>query len=1285
MAKRRSYSVAPGDSARQSIFTRAALVGVVGVALVGLVLVFPKEDLLSRLKTDNEKGDRELTITYLRNIIRTEQRDIGLRFLLVDKLIAAREFVEAAKVLNEAKALATKEEDLAKWSKLDADLAWTIFRVAREKAASNPQADSMALEALRMGIEQRLGQNLAKANTPEGVWAILMQANDIGAKALVRSVLQRVGQIPKSTFADLLRAGKEALALGYFEDSAKLYFAAKTRTTDLEARRNTVMLGVKALLASGAPKEAYAAALKELDKVDSGDAFNWTLVDLALASGDPKAALGHLRAVVPPSWDAATLAKKLDNAQLLKALDVALAGGDLPEALLLAQAGLIQNPGQSALREKFAQMAEWAGKPQEALQAWLALMGQNASDKAIANVLRLSPMLFDDDALIAAWLATNGRRALSLDEVKRIIDIYERLGQPRQALLFLERIMTDTRRHLAENTQNAAQNYQLRAMQGQLLERSGASALAIAALEALRQSAGKLERPEAMRLAGLHLKAGQQAAALQALLAYTPARGLKGQAFDQIYWDLRADLAFETGRVDLYVPALLAMWEASTGVLLLKSYQVERLVRHYVDIEDYAQAIVLAKQIYPRLALGTATSAGLAESGLPAGLDEVAFAWLDALSQIPTKLGLSELMAALTPEHRIRLLKNPDVLARRANIYAGFGEKTLAANDYRSSLTLRNHAPTRLSYWWLLIDMADAKTLRTELAAGGAAARADPLFLEVQGAAWQILGDPRKALQFYRRQAAGKAADYLWLANYADVLESAGDAALALRVRRHAFALLGSALAKFDSIRSKEAAQAVLVRLRLSENFASGDEKQRLAKLLGQVLSGESLPPDLRKQADDLIVSWALGATSGSGTGGGREETARRWLWQKHAAKVGGTEYGEMALALSEGNVQALDRLMEKSAKNFQQLDQLNALRQLAEKQPGRRAQAATLATELAQRDPEMQRSDELQEALENDLLKLASRASISPVYRKLDGLTQAGVQLQADIAITPRLRLSAELKNMGQTANNPVSLAAVPAHDSELALAAKLLIDGGSISGAVTQRSGFAQVGGVALKLARSLGARLGLEASVEKNQRSDGSTPLAVAGMQDKAALNLSYAVSKDLTMGAGVAHTRYRTQTGAYLGKSSSISANASYFLRRDYPDWTAQIGWRKTAAQADGKPDAAMASLVPGNTIPNASFFVAPSSSAVDISIGWGMSQAIDAPGVYSRALRPWAQLGLERRETAGQGVQTSTLLRLGLRGSVAGRDQLAAGIELRPTPGGSTAKEMRLQYEWIGDK
>jgi polysaccharide biosynthesis protein PelB len=1302
-----SYSVAPGDAARQSVLSRGALFGVVAVALLGLVLVFPKEDLLSRLRGDKETGDRELTITYLRNLIRTEQRDVGLRLLLVEKLIETGDFKEAAKILADAKPLLGNDTKLlSQWNTLDTSLAWSVYRAAREKAkTSGNDQDALALEQARAALEQRLRAQLLRIDTAAAGFTLLTQTQDIGSAILSRQVLQSIAKLKTATMSDLLRAGREALALGYFEDAAALYFAAKTRSTDTEARRNAVMLGVKALLAGGFPKEAYQAALRELGPVVRGDTFTWTLIDLALAAGEPRAAAEHLRAVVPPEWDIATLAQKLEPAQLQKALDVALAGGDLPEALKLVQAAMVQkpadaavlkkaieialangnlplalqfvqqslaaNPHQPALREQYAQLLEWSGQPAAALAAWLALMRQAATDKAIANVLRLSPMLYDDDALLAAWLATQSRRPVTFDEARRIVDIYERLGQPDKALQFLELLAQSPKGLAGDLAQQSADLRRVQSLRALLYERSGRPQEAIAVLQALRQSTGRLEREDAFRLATLQLKAGKQSAALDALLAYTP---LATDKFDAPYWDLVADLAYETGRNDTKLRALRQLLDASTSTLLLRDYQADRLLRYYLDTDNPTEVVALAQRMYPLADTDTLR-------------DSIALTWLDAIVQAPQRPWLSQWQAAIGPQALARLLKNPDILGRRAGIYASLGDKTLAAADYRAALAIRSDTPTRVSYWWLLIDMADAKTLRAELAAAGAGARKDPAFLEVQGASWQFLGESRKALGFYARQTKeqSKAGDYLWLTNYADVLDQAGEGALALRVRRHAFGLLTTAIQRLDSMKKKDAAQALLVRVRLSESFSSGDEKSRLAKLLGQVVSGADLPADLRKQADDLIVSWALGSQNGSGPGGARTELAQRWLWQQQARKVGSTEYAELALALAQGDVQALERLMERSAQKFQQVDQLNALRELGKRQPQRLAQAATLGTELAQREAESPRNDDLQEALEADLLKLASRARVAVVSKKLDSVSATGLRSQANIALTPRLRLTAELGQLNLRSTDTNVLANVPARDRELALGGKLLIEGGEVSASLTQRDAFATVSGMVLKLTQQITSRLSLEATLQKNQRSDDSAALSVAGMQDKAAANLSYSLSKDISLSGELASTRYRSQTGAYLGRSTTAGANITYFLRRDTPDWAIKAGIRRSLNRANGQADAATASLVPGNTIPNASFFVAPSSTSLDLSVGWGLAQSIDSADAYSRGWRPYGELGLERRTTSGQSGQISGLLRLGVRGSVAGRDQLAAGIEVRPTAGGKTSREVRVQYEWIGDR
>jgi polysaccharide biosynthesis protein PelB len=1354
-----SYSVAPGDATRQSILARGALVGVVGVALVALALVFPKNDLLSRLRSDKEVGDRELTIAYLRNLVRTEQRDVGLQLLLTEKLIESGNLSEATQVLALAQELASKDEKtLEQWNALDTQIAWRVYRQARDAVEkSDSTADAQNVERLRSALELRLQAQLARMGSADAGFALLTQTRDIGATALTRQVLQSIAKLKNASLADLLRAGREALALGYFDESAALYFAAQYRTLDAEARRSAVMTGVKVLLASGQPQLAYQAALREIGPVPAQDSVLWTLVDLALAGAQPQAAVEHLRALVPSSWDRVTLAQKLEPLQLKKALDVALAGGDLPLALRLAQATLLRNPSdtaalqktidialasgnlplalqllqqslaaspqpavlkqaidiavasgnvelalqlvqqslaanpqaavfkqaigialasnnlplalqltqqslaahpeQSAMREQYAQLLEWSGQPAAALAAWLAMMRQSATDSAIANVLRLSPMLYDDDALLAAWLATQSRRALSFEEVERIVGIYEKLGLPQNAISFLEQLTNKGLGASGDRLKTTADLRKVQSLRARMYERSGASAQAIAVLEDMRKKNHALERDDAFRLAYLQLKAGQQEAALLALLAYSPPRT---GAVDVSYWDLVADLAYETGRNDTKIAAMRQLLDASQERLQLREYQVERLLRYYIDSANPKEAQVLAQRIYP-LARDEALS------------DSVALTWLDALLQQPERASLQAWMAGMGAAPLTRLLKNPEILSRRASLYTALGDKALAAADYRRALAIRPHTPTRVAYWWLLIDMADTKALRSELAAAGAPARKDPAYLEVQGAAWQVLGEPRKAVGFYQQQTAqaGKSNDFLWLTNYADVLDQAGEAALALRLRRHAFGLLTQALARMDSMKKKDAAQALMARMRLSESFSSGVEKQRLARLLGQWLSGDALPVELRKQADDLVVSWALGS--------GRDETARRWLWQQHAKQVGSADYAELALALAQGNVQALDRLMEKSAHKFQQIDQLNALRQLAPVQAQRRAQAATLGSEMAQREAEAPRNEELQEALEGDLLKLASRASVATLSRKSDALQQSGVRLAGDIAITPNLRLTLQLQNLNQSSINPAVLATVPAQDREFALGARILTEHGEVSAAVTQRKGVGEITGLVLRLSQQLSARASVQASLQKNQRSDDSALLSVGGVQDRVDVATSYRVSKDLLLGAQGSHSRYRTQYGAYLGRGSSVGLSGTYFLRQDSPDWTVKWGWQRSLTRADGQSDAASVSALgaPGGWVP-------PSASSFSASIGWDLAQTLDNPEAYSRALRPYGELGVERRTSLGSS-QTSGLLRLGIRGTVLGRDQISAGIEIRPSAAGRASREARIQYEWIGDR
>eukprot|EP01034_Spumella_vulgaris_P000507 gene507-677_t len=296
-------------------------------------------------------------------------------------------------------------------------------------------------------------------------------------------------------------------------------------------------------------------------------------VELALAAAQPREAAAHLRNVVPVKNGAAALAKALPLDRLQLAWDTFGAAADLPAALAVADAALIVQPGDLVWLERRAQVSEWSGLAPQALAAWLELLKRNASENALANVFRLSPMLYDDDALLAAWLALSSQRALSLEETRKVIDVYERLGNVDAALAFVRQLPA------AQPQADDALRERWMSLEARLLERAGRPLEAAAVLERMRPAG--LVREDAMRLAQIYLSQGNMPLALRALLA---ARVDAGK-FDDDYWDLRADIAFETGDRTVALDAL---------------DRLIRAIRIRLDAGRDEEALALAGRLYPR-------------------------------------------------------------------------------------------------------------------------------------------------------------------------------------------------------------------------------------------------------------------------------------------------------------------------------------------------------------------------------------------------------------------------------------------------------------------------------------------------------------------------------------------------------------------------------------------------------------------------------------------------------------------------------------------------------------
>lgn len=1273
-----SYSVAPGDASRSRILSWGALAGMVALAVGGLVLVFPKSDLMTLLRSNldakgRDRGNRDLSIAYLRNIIRTEPDDMGLRLLLAEKLLAGGDLLGARLVLDEAQPLArTSAQAQADWDVWD--LNWWQ---AKLRQAQSRDRDSETVVAASE-LVKRLQQRVASVTTPAQVFAAIQSAQALQAalgtragaaaalaqaRAIPGQLLQRLLAMPGAGMADLSRGASLALAEGQFQAAADLYFAARRKTAQRDARDTLLRQGVRALLAGGQPVAAWQAAVRETQPLPPGDELHWWLAELALAAAQPREAAAHLRNVVPVKDGAAALAKALPLDRLQLAWDTFGAAADLNAALVVADAALLLQPQDMVWLERKAQASEWAGLAPQALAAWLALLKRNASDKALANVFRLSPMLYDDDALLAAWLALSSQRSLSLDEAAKVVEVYERLGSVDGALAFVRQLPA------AQPEADAALRERWLGLEAGLLERAGRPAEALAVLERMRGTG--LPRDDAMRLAQIYLRLGNMPLALRALQA---ARLPAGGEFDDAYWDLRADLAYETGERALALDALDRLIAQGKP----QAYQVERAIRIRLDADRDDEALALAARLYPRYPQ-----------------DNIVYAWLDGIAEQKNPVGLRTLLAALTPAHRARLEQSAQFLERRAGLYVRLGDVALARADYTRALSLQpDNAPLRVAYWWLLVDQQDVPTLRAELGARGTAARANAAYAEVLAAGWQLLDEPRMALALMQPLARERSRDFLWLMNYADVLERTGREAPALRVRRHAWLLAQRAAA---APRDREAGrQALLAQMRLAAGFAGGEQKALLWRQLGQLLAASSNPaaPDasLRRQTQELVGAWLLGE--------GRFDTAQRWLWEQQARRMAVPAYQQMAVAVGQEDPQELARLLDAVEPQRSQQgagpnvgrvdpqDRLTALRLLQ-----RREEAASQGVLQAQRRAEGP-NDEAQELLQQDLLATASRASVQQRSRRAGVISRNETRVDASVVLLPQLRLTVEMGLGRDRSRDALQIAATPAHDRELRVGVDTRTPWGDLKAQWLVRDALAAINGVYLQFTRRLSSRSVLQLEAAHNERSDESSAMSVAGARDRVAASLNLRHGDRLESQASLAASRFRTQGGAGLGNSVDAALTGNWYWRRDYPDVRLQVQLRRSVVRADGQPDAPTALLVPGGAtpgggvtpVPGVGLFLGPSSTALSASLGVGLAQG--DPAVYSRAWRPWGEVGFETRRTAA-GQQTQGLLRLGAKGSVAGRDQMSIHLDVRPGTGGLSGgdgvRELRLQYETFFDR
>ena len=116
-----------------------------------------------------------------------------------------------------------------------------------------------------------------------------------------------------------------------------------------------------------------------------------------------------------------------------------LGNQELAHALQLAQNAISQAPDNVIWHERLAHVAEWSGQPKLAIIQWRWLAIHQGKETDWKNWMRLAKGLFDYDAQLIGLERDWKLSGKNEKYVPKIIELYEYMGRPEDALAWLDR------------------------------------------------------------------------------------------------------------------------------------------------------------------------------------------------------------------------------------------------------------------------------------------------------------------------------------------------------------------------------------------------------------------------------------------------------------------------------------------------------------------------------------------------------------------------------------------------------------------------------------------------------------------------------------------------------------------------------------------------------------------------------------------------------------------------------------------------------------------------------
>ena len=717
---------------RPRLISPFSLAGFVVAVLVVLILLYPHRKLYEQVEVD-ENVDA-VSIQYLLNLLTTEPDNFELRLHLAKSYVSLGEYEKALNILAPLFA-----SDEAQWRekallvKLDillrlvfAEQPGSIVRGSKMAQFSRTLQDSEKLIGTVKGLRQLV--HLAELS------------NNLDFAELIMARLLLINE----NLIDLDEAARVALANGHYLLSAQYTWRSRQLANDDEKKIAYLQLAMRTLQAGGLGHIGldWVQALPYVEWQRKDVLFE--LTKLAMASNRPKLASELAQKLVGLVGDSHEEIKFVQS--YFEIAYVALLGNqDLLYGLKLAQIAVKQSPNDFKWHERLAQVAEWSGHPQIAIVEWRWLAQHQGEEKYWQSWMRLADALFDYQAQITGLEHEWKRNGHNEKYVKKIVQLYEYLGQPEDAVAWLDR------------NGNAEIHPEYLVIAAEILNSMGKEAEAVDHYR-LYLSRNTASPELAVTIATLWQRMERYQEAYELLLHTRD----KAKPDHKLFWVNFGELAW---RLKEYDEAIIAYRHLSDAPDAELNEQV-RLFQS-IKMKDLRLAAQTA-EIY----------------WLKSGRFDLFMSAVDSYAALKDWQSVQRLYKITDAPKWRDYDNNLRFISLRAEMYKNVGNYAAAERDYRFlAMHYPNDMAIKESYLWMLIDAHNFNQLDVLMQRWEKFLPKAQNLWDVFAAGHLALSRPSQAIIIYDRMATTHANDELWLINYASTLETVGQIIRAGKIR----------------------------------------------------------------------------------------------------------------------------------------------------------------------------------------------------------------------------------------------------------------------------------------------------------------------------------------------------------------------------------------------------------------------------------------------------------------------------------------------------------------------